>query len=381
MALLLRFFDSFIPENLRSSPRELMRGYILVGINLTNIALCLPIGLGLFFLLDLEHNLKIGLSLLGTCLIGYILTLVLLRITRNYSLCGNFILAIIATVIMIGIQITGGYLESPILKLTLQIPVMAFLLLGLRQGIAWLVITLLLCLGAYYSAVFNIGTVQLVHDSAVIEAMNINLQFVLVILVGAVLIVYETLSGLLEKKLQAERNKFEHWASHDNLTGAPNRYEFFRRLKAHIAEAGERSQNLGVVYIDLDEFKPVNDTHGHHMGDEALRAVTERLQNILRLSDTTARLGGDEFGLILPGIRIPDDIETIMPKVIEAICKPIQADGVEFSLRASCGLAIFPDHSTDYDELCRHADTAMYRAKAQKAPYLIYEPQMSATDE
>lgn len=380
MALLLRFFDDYIPEAIRASPRELTRGYILVGIIFTNILLCLPIGIGLFFLLDLEHNLAIGLALDIACLIGYVTTLALLKISKNPALCGNFILAILATIIIIGIQITGGYLESPILQLTLQIPVMAFLLLGLRQGIVWLVVTLSLCLGTYYSAVYHVGYVQLLQDAEIIQAMNIMLQFVLVVLVGAVLLVYETLNGFLEEKLQAERDKLEHWASHDNLTGAANRFEFFRRLKAHIAEASEREQNLGVVYIDLDEFKPVNDTHGHHMGDETLRAVAERLQEVLRLSDTTARLGGDEFGLILPGIRVPDDIETIMPKVMDAICKPIKTDGVEISIRASCGLAIFPEHSTNYDELCRHADTAMYCAKEQQNAYLIYEEKMSAKE-
>ena len=214
----------------------------------------------------------------------------------------------------------------------------------------WLATTLVLCIATYYGAKLNVGYAQYLQSEEVIQAMYILLQNVLVMFVGAVLIVYETLNGLLRDELQAEKTKLEHWASHDDLTGVPNRFEFFRRLKAHISEAEERAQNVGIVYIDLDGFKPINDTHGHHMGDEALRAVAERLDKVLRLSDTTARLGGDEFALILPGIRVPDDVEAIMPKILQAIREPIEVDGTEIVVHASCGVAIYPNHSNDYDD-------------------------------
>jgi diguanylate cyclase (GGDEF)-like protein len=134
---------------------------------------------------------------------------------------------------------------------------------------------------------------------------------------------------------------------------------------------------VGVVYLDLDGFKPVNDIHGHHVGDEALRVVSERLERVLRLSDTTARLGGDEFGLILPGIHVPSDVEVIMPKVLAAIREPIMVDGKEIVVYGSCGVSIFPEHSTDYNALCRYADTAMYAAKAEKDSYLVYHQEMT----
>ena len=190
------------------------------------------------------------------------------------------------------------------------------------------------------------------------------------------LVIYELINSQLTRKLNEEKNRFEHTASHDDLTGIPNRFEFFRRLKFGIDQALDRDQKVGVVYLDLDGFKPVNDLLGHHMGDEALKVVAKRLQNILRLSDTTARLGGDEFALILPGIHVPDDIETIMPKVLAVIREPMNIKGVDVVVHASCGVSIFPDHSRDYSALCRYADMAMYNAKEQHDAYLMFDESM-----
>lgn len=139
-----------------------------------------------------------------------------------------------------------------------------------------------------------------------------------------------------------------------------------------IDEARDRDHKVGIVYIDLDEFKPINDLHGHHVGDEVLKIITRRVQDSLRVSDTTARLGGDEFGLILPGIKVPTDIESIMPKVLAAIKEPVVIGDNRMVVYGSCGVAIYPDHSRDYNALCRFADTAMYRAKEASDTYEVY---------
>ncbi len=376
MAFILRFFDYFLPESMCTTPKDLMRGYVLLGVIWANLLICVLTAFGLVFLLNLEQNTLVALSLDGACILGYLAVLLLLKKTENYLLCSNAMIVMLALIILTGIQITGGNLESPILQLLLMIPLWGFLLLGLRAGIAWLLVTMGLCAFTYITDIYNIAHVQLLQSTEVLHAMDVMVQFVLITVIGAVLIVYETLNGLLEKELHEEKIKLEHWASHDDLTGVPNRFEFFRRLKAHITEANERTQTVGVVYIDLDDFKPVNDTHGHHTGDELLRAIAERLQETLRLSDTTARLGGDEFGLILPGIRVPDDIENIMPKILEAIRRPIYIEGQEIIVRGSCGVSVFPLHGEDYTDLCKYADTAMYRAKVNSDSYIIYENTM-----
>ncbi len=378
MTYLFRFFDMFLPASLRNNPTDLMRGYIIVGMIWTNILVSLFVLVELMYFLKLEHNTHIGVSLDLLCLVGYLIALLLLRRTESYFLCATFLLATLAGVIIMGIQITGGYLQSPISQLALQLPVTAFLLLGLRPGIFWLVVTLVFCVACYFSAILNVGYVQLLQNQGLVEAMHISLQFILLFMVGGALIIYETINSQLTRKLNEEINRFEHKASHDDLTGIPNRFEFFRRLKVGIDQSRERRQKVGVVYIDLDGFKPINDLLGHHMGDEALKAVALRLQQVLRVSDTTARLGGDEFALILPGIHVPDDIEVIMPKILSAVREPIHINGVDIVVRASCGVAIFPNHSEDHSTLCRYADMAMYHAKKKHDAYLVFEEGMKS---
>jgi len=378
MSSIFRFFDLFLPANLRKNPTDLMRGYVVVGMIFINITVCLLVLVELLFFLELGQNTLIAVSLDLACLVGYLIALLILIRTENYVLCANFLITTLAVVVVIGIQISGGYLESPISKLALQLPVTAFLLMGLRRGIVWLLITLAISILAYLSAVLEYGYVQLIQSPALIQALDISLQFILLIMLGGALIIYETINGLLTRKLHEERNRFEHKASHDDLTGIPNRFEYFRRLNSAIEDAQERQHKVGVVYIDLDGFKPINDLLGHHMGDEALKAVATRLQKILRLSDTTARLGGDEFALILPGINVPVDIDAIMPKVLAAIKEPICINGVDVVVKASCGVSIFPDHSEEYSALCRYADMAMYHAKEKHDAYLIFDESMKA---
>ena len=376
MTFIFRFFDYFLPASLRNNPADLLRGYIIVGMIATNIIVCLCMLVLLRYFLALEQNTIIAISLDLACLLAYLSALLLLRSTQNLVLCANFLLTILSIVLAIGIQITGGYWHSPVLQLVLQLPVTAFLLLGLRPGIFWVGVTAVLCFASYLSALFDVGYVQLLQSQELIDAMYVALQYTLLIIVAGALMVYEVINGQLTGILNEERNRFKHKASHDDLTGIPNRFEFFRRLKAGIAEAGERDQKVAVVYIDLDGFKPINDLLGHHMGDEALKAVANRLNKLLRLADTTARLGGDEFALILSGIRLPYDIDTIMPKVLAEIKEPINVNGINMVVRASCGVAVYPVHSEDHSALCRYADMAMYRAKEKKDTYLIYDESM-----
>lgn len=378
MAHIFRMLDYFLPPSMRSNPSDLLRGYVIVGLIISNIALSVVVLFGLIYLLELEENTLTGVTLDALCLAGYLITLLLLRTTQNYFLCATFLIMTLSCVIFYAVQITGGYFGSPILQLTSQLPVWAFLLLGLRSGFFWLLITVAGCVACYFSAIMNVGYVQLLQSQELIDAMYISLQFILLVMIGGALTIYETINGRLTWQLNEERNKFEHKASHDHLTGIPNRFEFFRRLKSEIEDAGEREHKVGVVYIDLDGFKPINDLLGHHMGDEALMAVAARLQKILRLSDTTARLGGDEFALILPGIHVPIDIDMIMPKVLATIKEPIQVNGVDIVVKASCGVAIFPDHSEDHSALCRYADMAMYQAKKQHDAYLVFNESMKA---
>lgn len=157
--------------------------------------------------------------------------------------------------------------------------------------------------------------------------------------------------------------KLEHLANHDPLTGLPNRLLFIDRL-SHAMQISKRSQSKSsLIFIDIDGFKPVNDTHGHNVGDALLQEIAVRLQDCVRTSDTVARVGGDEFVMIIENISDIDAAITIAEKALLLMRKTFVFDDLECHVGASLGISIYPDDSEDLDELTQQADAAMYHAK------------------
>ena len=151
-------------------------------------------------------------------------------------------------------------------------------------------------------------------------------------------------------------------AYHDSLTGLPNRHLFIDRLEIALAQARRNQGKVGVLFLDLDDMKSINDTFGHAVGDKALQAVAERLGQTLRLDDTIARVGGDEF-LILLTINDLRDAEGVARKILSRFAEPVLIGSDEIYLTTSIGVAIFPTDGVDAESLIRHADEAMYRVK------------------
>ena len=154
-----------------------------------------------------------------------------------------------------------------------------------------------------------------------------------------------------------------HTATHDPLTGLTNRLVFYDRIAVELARARRNQTKLALIYIDLDKFKYINDTLGHSCGDQLLKAVAERLQDLLRETDTLARMGGDEFMYILPEVESSEDVDKVANKVLNAIRKPFLLDGQLQSITASSGIAIYPKDGKDAETLMKNADLAMYFAK------------------
>ncbi|WP_312303345.1 sensor domain-containing protein [Diaphorobacter nitroreducens] len=161
---------------------------------------------------------------------------------------------------------------------------------------------------------------------------------------------------------QQER-QLERMAHYDALTGLPNRVMLERRLRAGMEHSRARGQQLGVAYLDLDGFKPVNDRLGHAAGDRLLVVVAERLKRALRLTDSVARLGGDEFVILLSGLAHAEECERRLHTVMESVAAPYTLDGERVLVTASIGYTLYPDDEADADTLLRHADQAMYAAK------------------
>jgi len=163
--------------------------------------------------------------------------------------------------------------------------------------------------------------------------------------------------------IKQQEARLEHLAYHDALTRLPNRRLFADRLDVAMAQARRNGDTLGVVYLDLDGFKPINDQYGHQFGDRLLIQIAGRLQQALRSGDSVARLGGDEFVLLLNKLRSKGEYEFILDRLLDRLAEPLAIDGHLVKVTASLGVTLFPEDDVDADTLLRHADHALYLAK------------------
>ncbi len=178
-------------------------------------------------------------------------------------------------------------------------------------------------------------------------------------------------------KAGAAERHIRHLAFHDTLTGLPNRMLLSDRLTQSLAQAKRHNRTIAVMFVDLDQFKWVNDTLGHDAGDDLLRIIAARLSACVRNSDTVARLGGDEFVLVLDGLRGPEDVTRVAQKLLDTIQAPMNISSREVRVGGSIGVAVYPSDGDDAEQLMKHADTAMYRAKeGGRNQYRFFKPQM-----
>lgn len=165
------------------------------------------------------------------------------------------------------------------------------------------------------------------------------------------------------QELNASRDAIAELAQHDALTGLPNRALFEDRLSQALAQASRERGALAVMFVDLDDFKPVNDTYGHQVGDELLRWVAQRLQESVRKMDTVGRIGGDEFVVLLPTVQSARDAAAVAEKMCHAVQQGVLVQGHQIIVSASVGVSLYPDQALDQHALLHCADQAMYQAK------------------
>jgi diguanylate cyclase (GGDEF)-like protein len=185
-----------------------------------------------------------------------------------------------------------------------------------------------------------------------------------------------TLDDITDARSREE--KISHLARYDALTDLPNRVLFFEKMKDCLPR-GPQGSAVAVMSLDLDDFKNVNDTLGHPIGDKLLQNVAERMRGCIRETDIAARLGGDEFAVAQIPINSPADTTSLATRLIETVGAPYQLDGHQIMVGTSVGLAIAPADGTEPDQLMRNADTALYRCKADGGnTYRFFEPEMDA---
>jgi len=172
----------------------------------------------------------------------------------------------------------------------------------------------------------------------------------------------QALSDELRQRREVE-SKLDQLAHYDNVTRLTNRHYFEHRLRGLLLDIRQQGRKVALMFIDLDNFKDVNDTYGHHVGDVLLRSVAERMRNALRAEDEISRLGGDEFALLMTHAGDPPQVELTAQKILKALAQPVHIDGRDIFVGCSIGSVLLPEDTDDFSSALRYADMAMYHAK------------------
>ncbi|HKX39377.1 MAG TPA: diguanylate cyclase, partial [Burkholderiales bacterium] len=189
---------------------------------------------------------------------------------------------------------------------------------------------------------------------------------------------YHRLLREKERERAAQEERIRHQAYHDSLTGLPNRASFAEHLDEPMRRAKRAGWPLALLFLDLDNFKRVNDSLGHDAGDRLLRVAAERIRRAVREADMLFRMGGDEFTVLLEDVRGPEEAAMVSSRVLEAMAEPLQLQHHEISVTASIGIALYPRDDVVAERLLKSADTAMYRAKELgRNRYAFFAPEMN----
>ena len=187
--------------------------------------------------------------------------------------------------------------------------------------------------------------------------------------------------GAVRKKIEAQllekQQRLDKLAHHDQLTGLPNRLFLAAHLPVAMEESRKRKLPLAVLFLDLDRFKHVNDTHGHETGDKLLQAVAQRIKDSVRNEDIVVRMGGDEFVVILSAVRSAEQVNETAARITAALNVPVHIDGKPLVTTVSVGVSLYPRDGEDVGSLLRHSDTAMYQAKDRgRNNFQVFSPVM-----
>jgi len=366
--------DRILSPQLRADPDQLIRGRTLIGMaRFIQLATVFVI-VNLWFIAAsaiapsaIDYVVMLGIAIFGATLSALI---AFLHRTANLAMSINILLFIAFVVVQFSTLLNGGIAKSPAMD-SVALPVlMAFCLSGRRLGLIWAALTVVFHIGV--AIVISHGVdVALVHRPQLVQEFvgGWGVGFVATLLL---IHVFESINVRMQQERDREYAELEFLATHDALTGLVNRRQFHDALTLALERLRTTHESLAVIYLDLDGFKPVNDTLGHAVGDIVLQTVARRIDKNARSIDTVARLGGDEFGILLQGVRSVEDAAQIASKIRYDIARPI--GGLEmFPVSGSIGIAMAPQHSDDGDTLVRMADQAMFRAKVLKNSVTVYQ--------
>jgi diguanylate cyclase (GGDEF)-like protein len=300
--------------------------------------------------------------------------LYLLKQHGRVGLCCFAIVSLSLAAIFFAIAITGGPYDSPASQLLFLPCLMSFLFGGMRLGATTLVICLVVLAGMLTTQISGHSFPQL-SDADFRATSNIGTLIVNFLIAALLAFSYEYTSVSLKRERDHEYQKFIDMARKDPLTGLSNRRIFDEALQSRI-ELYERMPSkpcFALCYVDLDKFKPINDTYGHDTGDDVLSAVSNRLLSALRGADFIGRHGGDEFMLLFDGVHSTEAMQALGLRLLQLIREPIPTRAGMLSVDASIGFAAYPQHGRDASSLRAATDAAMYDAKRGRKGFHIYQ--------
>lgn len=290
-----------------------------------------------------------------------LLTVLILRYLHNRIAAMHILLLAFTSAFTIACVFFGG-VRSPTYALLILAPVMAGIVGSIRATMFWTALVILI-----WVVILGLEKIGFQFTQLILP-QNYNLAITLSyaamgLAVVSVIIIYAEMNKQLRHALQKANRELEHLSSHDELTGLYNRRFYEQRMARTLLRAEQQGRPMGLLMFDLDQFKQINDTYGHGMGDALLIKLGERLRAQVRETDLIARLGGDEFAVIMENIDSPDDLPAIAAKLVKAVKEPLTLRNVDFSLGVSCGVALYPRDGESQQQLEENADKAMYRAK------------------
>ena len=290
-----------------------------------------------------------------------LLSILILRYLNNRIAALHMLLLVYTGAFAVACAYFGGT-RSPTYALLILAPVMASIVGGTAAGLFWTSLVLLIW-------VVILGLERLgMQFQQIILPQNQNFALTIAyaamgLAVVSIIMVYAEMNKHLRQALQSANTELDYLSSHDDLTGLYNRRFYEQRMARSLERAQRAGKAVGLLMFDLDDFKEINDTHGHGMGDALLIKLGERLKTQVRDTDLIARLGGDEFVVLMENMRAPEDLLEIAAKLVATVEQPVKLRNQVMALSVSCGVAVYPHDGSSREELEEKADRAMYRAK------------------
>lgn len=365
------FVDRLVPPHHFGNARERLRGRLLV-YTLLGTALILTL-FAVGFLSQVPLTSLTGIMMLAINVpltLGALGLIYALRRGMSGTVAVHLLLGAAWVCILAGIVTTGGPLLSPAAFALLVPPVIAFKLTDTRGGVAWALIAAgseaVLVIGHFLGWGYLPFSPEMSPQSQMVQLW----VFVFAMVVGFSFF-HARSTESLEAELDRERDRLRHMALHDPLTGLANRHLFDSSLQRALYHCERYEQSIALMFIDMNDFKQLNDQFGHESGDAVLKAVAQRLLSVTRESDTVGRLGGDEFALVVHNVACAEDAERIAANVYDAVSAPLTWHSGQLPVAASIGVSLAPSQARESGPLQMLADRAMYRAKQAQRPWAV----------